>query len=131
MPPNDCGLDLVDTTCPIVRKSQKAAQGLCADGFRVIIYGEEDHPEVMGVLAWTEGLDPEAEIDIPHRMPALLAWTTKSEQPFAEFVGRFAGRNISRINELRVVVRLEKPAEMLHAKEQRARRLPLSNLIDA
>ena len=216
------GLDLVDTTCPIVRKSQKAAQGLCADGFRVIIYGEENHPEVKGVLAWTEGkgraiLDPEAEIDIPHRKLALLAQTTKSEQSFAEFVGRFVGHNIGRINELRivnttcpetderyhaarelavecdllivvggrrsantrklaqtcadsgvethqierareiepewlegketvgvtagastpdesideVVARLEKLAEMLHAKEQRARRLPLSNLMDA
>lgn len=115
----------------IGRKSQKAAQGLCADGFRVIIYGEEDHPEVMGVLAWTEGLDPEAEIDIPRRTLALLAQTTKSEQSFAEFVGRLAVRNIGRISELRLVERLEKLAEMLHAKEQRALRLPLSNLIDA
>ncbi|MCH8346051.1 MAG: hypothetical protein IIC87_03860 [Chloroflexi bacterium] len=88
---------------PIVRKSQKAAQGLCADGFRVIIYGEEDHPEVMGVLAWTEGLDPEAEIDIPHRKLAPLAQTMESEQPFAESVGRFAGRSSGRISELRIV----------------------------
>ena len=55
------------------------------------------------MLAWTEGLDPEAEIDIPHCKVALLARTTKSEQSFAEFVGRFVGRNISRINELRIV----------------------------
>lgn len=102
------GLDLVDATCPIVRKSQKAAQSLCADGFRLIIYGERDHPEVRGVLAWTEGrgtaiLDPEAEIDIPRRKVALLAQTTKSEESFAEFVGRFVNHNIGRINELRIV----------------------------
>ena len=88
---------------PIARKSQKAAQGLCADGSRVIIYGEEDHPEAMGVLAWTEGLDPEAEIDIPHQKPALLAQTMESKQPFAEFAGRFASRNSGRISELRIV----------------------------
>ena len=102
------GLGLVDATCPIVRKSQKAAQSLCADGYRVIIYGEEGHPEVKGVLAWTgdEGtavLDPESEIDIPRRKVALLAQTTKSEQSFADFVARFVGHNIGRINELRVV----------------------------
>ncbi len=62
-------------------------------------------------------LDPEAEIDVSHRRLALLAQTTKSEQSFAEFVGRFAGRNIGRINELRAVARLEKLAEMLHANE--------------
>jgi 4-hydroxy-3-methylbut-2-enyl diphosphate reductase len=102
------GLGLIDATCPIVRKSQKAARSLCAEGFRLIIYGEEEHPEVRGVLAWTEGkgtaiLDPEAEIDIPRRKVALLAQTTKSEQSFAEFVARFVDHNIGRINELRVV----------------------------
>jgi len=102
------GLNLIDATCPIVRKSQKAARALCDDGFKVIIYGEEDHPEVRGVLAWMDGggtavLDPEAEIEIPRRRVALLAQTTKSEQSFAEFVARFVGRNIGRINELRVV----------------------------
>ncbi len=95
-------------------------------------------------------------MNIPHLKLALLAQTTKSEQSFAEFVGRFVGRNTGSINELRivttpcketvgvtggastpdesideVVARLEKLAEMLHAKEQRARRLPHSNLVDA
>jgi len=102
------GLGLIDATCPIVRKSQKAARALCDDGFKVIIYGEEDHPEVRGVLAWMDGsgtavLDPEAEIEIPRRRVALLAQTTKSEESFAEFVARFVGHNIGRINELRVV----------------------------
>jgi len=102
------GLGLIDATCPIVRKSQKAARALCDDGFKVIIYGEEDHPEVRGVLAWMDGsgtavLDPEAEIDIPRRRVALLAQTTKSEESFAEFVARFVSHNIGRINELRVV----------------------------
>ncbi|MBI2913593.1 MAG: 4-hydroxy-3-methylbut-2-enyl diphosphate reductase, partial [Chloroflexi bacterium] len=102
------GLDVIDATCPIVRKSQKAAQALCADGFRLIIYGEQDHPEVRGVLAWTEGkgtaiLDPQAEIDIPRRKVALLAQTTKSEESFAEFVAGFVNHNIGRINELRIV----------------------------
>jgi len=102
------GLGLIDATCPIVRKSQKAARALCDDGFKVIIYGEEDHPEVRGVLAWMDGrgtavLDPEADVEIPRRRVALLAQTTKSEESFAEFVARFVGRNIGRINELRVV----------------------------
>ena len=102
------GWSLVDATCPIVRKSQRAAQALCDEGFRVIVYGEEDHPEVRGVLAWTDGsgmaiLDPEAGIEIPRRKVALLAQTTKSEESFAEFVARFIGHNIRRSNEVRIV----------------------------
>lgn len=60
------------------------------------------------MLPWADGkrtaiLDPEAEIDIPRRKVALLAQTTKSEESFAQFVARFVGDNISRINELRIV----------------------------
>src|SRR3972149_5687671 len=49
------GLGLMDATCPIVRKSQKAARALCDDGFKVIIYGEEEHPEGRGGRAWLGG----------------------------------------------------------------------------
>ena len=102
------GWSLVDATCPIVRKSQRAAQALCDEGFRVIVYGEENHPEVRGVLAWTDAngtaiLDPEADIDIPRRKVALLAQTTKSEESFAEFAARFVGHNIRRSNEVRII----------------------------
>lgn len=102
------GLRLIDATCPIVRKAQKVAQRLRSDGFQVIIYGEEDHPEVRGVLAWTRGegiaiLDPEAQVEIPRRKVALLSQTTKSEDSFAEFVARFVAHNIGRINEVRIV----------------------------
>lgn len=102
------GLRLIDATCPIVRKSQKAAQALCDSGFKVIIYGEEGHPEVRGVLSWTKGqgiavLDPEAAVEIPRRKVALLSQTTKSEESFADFVARFVAHNIGRINELRII----------------------------
>src|SRR3989304_3461381 len=77
------GLRVVDTTCPIVRRSQRAAQRLTAAGFQVVIYGDADHPEVRGVLTWCgeRGIaiqDTEVEIAIPRRKVALLAQTTKS-----------------------------------------------------
>ena len=102
------GLRLVDATCPIVRKSQKVVQRLQEAGFQVIIYGDEAHPEVRGVLAWSDGSglamqDPEVPLDIRRHKVALLAQTTKSEQSFAAFVARFVGRHIGRINELRVI----------------------------
>jgi len=101
-------LAVVDTTCPIVAKAQRAATRLTRAGFRVIIYGDEMHPEVRGVLAWTRGkgvaiLDPQMEIDIPGRKVALLSQTTKSQQAFASFVGEFLAANIGRINEVRIV----------------------------
>lgn len=102
------GLRLIDATCPIVRKSQKAAQKLVDAGFKVIIYGEANHPEVRGVLAWTRGqgvaiIDPTEPVEIPRRKVALLSQTTKSEGSFARFVAQFVAHNIGRFNELRVI----------------------------
>jgi len=102
------GLRVVDATCPIVRKSQKVVERLQDAGFQVIIYGDEAHPEVRGVLAWTDGSgfamqDPEAPLDICRHKVALLAQTTKSEASFAAFVARFVGKHIGRINELRII----------------------------
>jgi len=131
------GWALVDATCPIVRKSQRAAQALCDEGFRVIVYGEENHPEVRGVLAWTDGsgtaiLDPEADIDIPRRKVALLAQTTKSEESFAEFVARFVGHNIRRINELRIVdTTCPETDERYHAAQELAAECDLLVVVGA
>ena len=56
------GLPVVDATCPHVARAQKAAAGLAAQGCRVIVVGEEGHPEVEGLKAWArrEG----AKVDI-------------------------------------------------------------------
>ncbi len=102
------GLRVVDATCPIVRKLQKMAQRLQADGFQVLIYGDEDHPEVRAVLASTNGdgfalQDPEAPLGIHRRKVALLSQTTKSEESFTVFVAKFMTKHIGRINELRVI----------------------------
>ncbi len=46
------GLEVVDATCPFVSKAHKAAHLLREEGYRVVIVGEADHPEVEGILAW-------------------------------------------------------------------------------
>ena len=43
------GIELIDATCPYVRKVQQAARTLSEAGYEVIIVGEPDHPEVIGV----------------------------------------------------------------------------------
>ena len=46
------GLPVVDATCPHVLRAQKAAAQLAAEGCRVIVVGEEGHPEVEGLTAY-------------------------------------------------------------------------------
>ena len=47
------GLNLVDATCPHVKKAQMSAKDLAKDGRTVVIIGEKNHPEVKGIFEWS------------------------------------------------------------------------------
>ena len=61
------GLDLVDATCPHVKKAQLSAKQLADDGYRVVIIGEKKHPEVRSIFEWSYGkaaiIETEEEAD--------------------------------------------------------------------
>lgn len=102
------GLELVDTTCPIVARAQRAAHKLAEEDFDVVIFGEADHPEVKGILGWAEGrgvaiLDPAAPVKISRRRVALLSQTTKGQELFVQFVSRFLKRHVDELNEARII----------------------------
>ena len=48
----DAGLDLVDATCPFVRKIHRIVEKESGDGRVVIIVGNNHHPEVEGIMGW-------------------------------------------------------------------------------
>lgn len=45
-------LEVVDATCPHVKKAQQAAYELRQSGYQVVIVGEGQHPEVRSIVAW-------------------------------------------------------------------------------
>jgi 4-hydroxy-3-methylbut-2-enyl diphosphate reductase len=47
------GLDVVDTTCPIVTRAQRYGQKFVREGWHVIIFGDPGHKEVRGIMGWT------------------------------------------------------------------------------
>lgn len=102
------GLTLVDTTCPIVRRAQEAARDLAEAGFFVLIYGEEAHPEVRGLLAWTRGrgraaLDPAELEGVEAERLALISQTTKSREEFWNFVAAVLARLSPGLREVRAL----------------------------
>lgn len=44
------GKQLIDTTCPLVRRVHRAAQSLAAEGFHVLLIGRPGHVEVQGII---------------------------------------------------------------------------------
>ncbi|HEY3373928.1 MAG TPA: 4-hydroxy-3-methylbut-2-enyl diphosphate reductase [Candidatus Aquicultor sp.] len=48
----ESGLTLIDATCPFVAKAQERAADLIRNDYKVVILGERNHPEVVGLLAY-------------------------------------------------------------------------------
>ncbi len=48
------GLKVVDATCPIVHRTQEAAQSLEQRGYQVVIIGDRRHAEVIGIVGALE-----------------------------------------------------------------------------
>jgi len=105
------GVEIIDTTCPIVTRSQQWAKRLSEEGFAVVIFGDPNHKEVRGVQGWAKGrvliVASEDEVgplpeDFPSRV-GVLSQTTETEARFASFVKKLFEVNLDRISELRVL----------------------------
>lgn len=46
------GATMIDATCPYVASIQKKVQKYHAKGYQIIIVGDKDHPEVIGINGW-------------------------------------------------------------------------------
>ena len=102
------GNEVIDTTCPIVTRSQRWAKKMAEAGFTVVIFGDPNHREVRGVLAWA-GASAIAIQDgdpLPAKLPsrlAVISQTTQSPERFAEFLSRLMQEHVAKISELRVI----------------------------
>ncbi len=49
------GLNIIDATCPFVKKIHETVEKAASAGKNVIIAGDASHPEVVGILGWSKG----------------------------------------------------------------------------
>ncbi len=88
------GIRVVDATCPFVKKAQEYAHLLDEEGYRVVIVGDKDHPEVQGILAYAgeSALAAADEEDLSQlqrvRKVGIVAQTTTSSEKFKRVVNR-------------------------------------------
>jgi len=47
--------EVIDTTCPFVKKAQYYAKLLNEEGYQVVILGEKNHPEVQSLMSYAGG----------------------------------------------------------------------------
>ena len=103
-------IEIINTTCPFVRRAQAVAQRLVKAGFFVIVYGDIDHPEVKGILGWANGkgmatLDEKsvATLDPIPRHLGVLSQTTQVPVDFTDFVKKIIDYAFTKDSELRII----------------------------
>ena len=92
------GYEIYDGTCPLVTIPQKFAREVAEQGYRVVIMGHREHPEIQGILGHLEGLN--AQVDVitgPEEVDTLklkasdriglISQTTHPYEKFAQLVG--------------------------------------------
>lgn len=98
------GLEVVDATCPFVRKTRDIVADMYAKGYRIAIFGKKDHPEVVGInsLCKYEAVVIEDESAIPDSLlcgekVCLVAQTTASAKKFANIAEKFAKEGLKTV----------------------------------
>ena len=104
------GHDIVDATCPFVKKIHNLAMEASEKGDYILIIGDRSHPEIQGICGWIEGrdfsvLETEEEvrnfsIDNPDRKITVLSQTTFNHKKFQVLVEilRQKGYDINALN---------------------------------
>ncbi len=91
------GFDVVDATCPFVKKIHKIAEEQSRSGRKIVIIGDETHPEVIGIKGWAEGevfivdsADKLEKMNIPEdEKLCIVAQTTFNYKKFQDLVEIF------------------------------------------
>ncbi|WP_026766021.1 4-hydroxy-3-methylbut-2-enyl diphosphate reductase [Selenomonas ruminantium] len=93
------GLNLVDATCPHVKKAQLSAKKLADSSCKVVIVGEKKHPEVHSIFEWSGGkavvveTEEEAEALDSCAKLGVVCQTTFSGDKFKSIVTRLLDKS--------------------------------------
>ena len=89
------GKKIIDLTCPFVKKIHKIVHDHYCEGYKIVIVGNKNHPEVQGINGWCENnanialdiSDINGKIDISDKV-CLVSQTTM-DRPTFEKISKF------------------------------------------
>lgn len=101
----ELGLDVIDATCPYVKRVHHAAEKLAREGYQVLVIGESGHPEVQGIMghAGENALVVSSEEEIDALALAKRVGIVVQTTQTIELLRRIVARLLGRVEELRVV----------------------------
>lgn len=88
--------EIIDCTCPFVKNIHKIVQEKSQDGYKVVILGEPNHPEVIGINGWCKDndaivlsdFDPKIDFSVYPKL-CVVSQTTFSVEKYKFFLDNF------------------------------------------
>jgi 4-hydroxy-3-methylbut-2-enyl diphosphate reductase len=91
---NDREVNVVDATCPYVTKPQQIVEEMSAQGYDIIIFGDETHPEIKGVKSYASAnvyvvnsADEIGRLRLREKI-ATVAQTTRKIDDYRKIIGK-------------------------------------------
>lgn len=86
------GIEIIDATCPFVKKPQEIVEKMSSEGYEIVIFGDANHPEVKGIKSYSSTnayvvLEEKELADIKFKgKVAVVSQTTKKVENFMKIV---------------------------------------------
>jgi len=96
--------NVINATCPFVTTPQQIVKKMTSDKYSIVIFGDEEHPEVKGIKSYGEDVNVVLEpsdlenVVFKYEKIATIAQTTKQKEKYLEIVNHL----ILRYKEVRV-----------------------------
>jgi 4-hydroxy-3-methylbut-2-enyl diphosphate reductase len=81
-------IEIIDATCPFVKKIQHKVKEYYEQGFQIVIIGNPDHPEVIGINGWCNNsayiINSEKDVNTmpAYKKVCVVAQTTATREKF-------------------------------------------------
>lgn len=93
------GIHLRDATCPLVKRIHEIVTSLRGEGYDIVIFGDNNHPEVEAILGWCNNeATVIADANQAERLPyverrGLVSQTTKDENEYIKIAAALLDRS--------------------------------------
>jgi 4-hydroxy-3-methylbut-2-enyl diphosphate reductase len=104
------GIDIVDATCILVKRVQQIAKKLEKDGYKVVVIGDENHPEVQAVVGSAQDVVVVASESDLNKLPlngklGIVCQTTQSQEHFSRMLGAIGRHGFSELKVINTLCR--------------------------
>lgn len=93
------GMIIQDATCPLVKKVHDTGHMLIEEGYEVVVFGDEEHPETQGIVGWCEdraivvkNMEEARALKPKFGRLGIISQTTKNEQEYLEIARMLLAR---------------------------------------